>query len=163
MSPSTSDSAVDPVEQLLDMFLYAPIGFLSKSAESVPDLAKRGRTQAANARVIGQFALGTTNTKARKAFAEAEQHVHSFLRIIAESAKPSRSQAPDAASQSGSDGVDDALALRNPMENYDALTAVQIIPLLATATPAELQQISDYEQSHRARKTILTRIRQLQG
>ncbi|MCX6510290.1 MAG: hypothetical protein NT081_05695 [Actinobacteria bacterium] len=163
MSASTSDSTVDPVEQLLDLFLYAPIGFLAKSAESVPDLAKRGRTQAANARVIGQFALGTSNTKARKAFAEAEQHVHAFLKIIAESAAPSRTQASPTASSSGSENNDNSATLAGPIENYDTLTAVQILPLLATLPPAELQQVSDYEHTHRARKTILTRIRQLQG
>ena len=163
MSASARDSAVDPVGQLLDMFLYAPIGFLSKSAESVPDLAKRGRTQAANARVIGQFALGASNAKARKSLADAEQHVHAFLRIIAESANPSRSQDPASASRLGADGVDDASADDGPIENYDALTAVHILPLLATLSTVELQQISDYEQTHRARKTVLTRIRQLQG
>jgi hypothetical protein len=163
VSASTSDSTVDPVEQLLDMFLYAPIGFLSKSAESVPDLAKRGRTQAANARVIGQFALLTTNSKARKAFADAEQHVQAFLKIIAESSSPSRSKVDSASVSSGPDDVGDAADGAGPIGNYDDLTAVQIIPLLATLTPPELQQISDYEQTHRSRKTILTRIRQLQG
>jgi len=163
VSASTSDSTVDPVEQLLDLFLYAPIGFLAKSAESVPDLAKRGRTQAANARVIGQFALGTSNTKARKAIAEAEQHVHAFLKIIAESAAPSRTQASPTASSSGSENNDNSATLAGPIENYDTLTAVQILPLLATLAPAELQQVFDYEHAHRARKTILTRIRQLQG
>ena len=163
MSAPASDSAVDPVEKLLDLFLYAPIGLLSKSAEAVPDLAKRGRTQAANARVIGQFALGSTNAKARKSIADAEQHVQAFFKIIAESAKPSRSQTDATASSSGSVKITEASAHDGSIDNYDALTAVQILPLLATLSPAELQQISDYEQAHRARKTVLARIRQLQS
>ncbi len=163
MSASTSEPASDPVERLLDMFLYAPIGFLSKSAESVPELAKRGRTQAANARVVGQFALGTTNAKARTALAEAQQHVHAFLNIIADSAKPSRSQASAETPSSGAAENDNASVLAGVIADYDALTAVQIFPLLADLSPTELQQISDYEQSHRARKTVLARIRQSQN
>ena len=163
MSAATSESAFDPVEQLLDMFLYAPIGFLSKSAESVPELAKRGRTQAANARVIGQFALGTTNAKARTAFAEAQQHVHAFLKIIAESAKPSRPQTPAETPSSVAGDNDNTSDLAGVIADYDALTAVQILPLLATLSPAELQEVSDYEQDHRARKTVLARIRQSQS
>ena len=161
MSASTSDSAGDSVEQMLDMFLYAPIGFLSKSAESVPELAKRGRTQAANARVIGQFALGATNAKARTAFADAEQHVRSFLKIITESAKPSRPEAPATSSVAAEN--DSTSVLPGAFADYDALTAVQILPLLATLSPVELQQVSDYEQAHRARKTVLARIRQSQS
>ena len=162
MSASKSDSAGDPVEQMLDMFLYAPIGFLSKSADSVPDLAKRGRTQAANARVIGQFALGTTNAKARTAFADAEQHVRAFLKIITESAKPSRSETPAEPSSVAAEKLNTSV-LPGVIADYDVLTAVQILPLLATLSPAELQQVSDYEQAHRARKTVLARIRQSQN
>jgi len=167
VASSASDSAVDPVEQLLNLFLYAPIGLLSKGSEALPDLAQRGRTQASNARVIGQFALGATNTKARQSLSEAEAHLQAFLRIVTESARPSptKSESADASRTAGNNatanasvtGVDDLIA------NYDSLTAAQILPLLAPLPAEQLDRIEIHEQSQRARKTVLSRLRQLRS
>ena len=167
MASSASDSAVDPVEQLLNLFLYAPIGLFSKGSEALPELVERGRTQASNARVIGQFALGATNAKARKSLSDAEAHFQEFLRIVGESARPS-SKASESSSSSSSakkataeasvnHGVDDLV------ENYDNLTAAQILPLLAPLGAEQLERIETYEQSQRARKTVLNRLRQLRS
>lgn len=167
MASSASDSAVDPVEQLLNLFLYAPIGLFSKGSEALPELVERGRTQASNARVIGQFALGATNAKARKSLSDAEAHFQEFLRIVGESARPS-SKASESSSSSSSTtkataeasvnhGVDDLV------ENYDNLTAAQILPFLAPLGAEQLERIETYEQSQRARKTVLNRLRQLRS
>ncbi len=45
---------------------------------------------------------------------------------------------------------------------YDSLAASQVVPRLAGLSPEELAAVSAYESAHRARRTILTRIRQLQ-
>ncbi|CAB4680377.1 unannotated protein [freshwater metagenome] len=167
MASSASDSAVDPVEQLLNLFLYAPIGLFSKGSEVLPELVERGRTQASNARVIGQFALGATNAKARKSLSDAEAHFQEFLRIVGESARPS-SKASESSSSSSSTtkataeasvnhGVDDLV------ENYDNLTAAQILPFLAPLGAEQLERVETYEQSQRARKTVLNRLRQLRS
>ena len=167
MASSASDSAVDPVEQLLNLFLYAPIGLFSKGSEALPELVERGRTQASNARVIGQFALGATNAKARKSLSDAEAHFQEFLRIVGESARPS-SKASESSSSSSSTtkataeasvnhGVDDLV------ENYDNLTAAQILPFLAPLGAEQLERVETYEQSQRARKTVLNRLRQLRS
>ena len=167
MASSASDSAVDPVEQLLNLFLYAPIGLFSKGSEVLPELVERGRTQASNARVIGQFALGATNAKARKSLSDAEAHFQEFLRIVGESARPS-SKASESSSSSSSTkkataeasvthGVDDLV------EDYDNLTAAQILPFLAPLGAEQLERIETYEQSQRARKTVLNRLRQLRS
>jgi hypothetical protein len=168
MAPSGNDSAVNPVEQLLDLFLYAPIGLVSKGSEALPELVKRGRTQASNARVIGQFALGASNAKARKSLSDAEAHLQQFLKIVSESARRSSTQ-PESSTSSASPtknataavsvdhGVDDLI------EAYDSLTATQIFPLLAPLDPEQLDRIETYEQSQRARKTVLNRLRQLRS
>ena len=167
MASSASDSAVDPVEQLLNLFLYAPIGLFSKGSEAFPELVERGRTQASNARVIGQFALGATNAKARKSLSDAEAHFQEFLRIVGESARPSSTASESSSSSSsvekataeasGNHGVEDLI------ENYDNLTAAQILPLLAPLGAEQLDRIETYEQSQRARKTVLNRLRQLRS
>ncbi len=167
MASSASDSAVDPVEQLLNLFLYAPIGLLSKGSEALPELVERGRTQASNARVIGQFALGATNAKARKSLSDAEAHFQEFLRIVGESARPS-SKASESSSSSSSTKKATAEASVNHgvedlIKDYDNLTAAQILPFLAPLGAEQLDRIETYEQSQRARKTVLNRLRQLRS
>ena len=167
MASSASDSAVDPVEQLLNLFLYAPIGLLSKGSEALPELVERGRTQASNARVIGQFALGATNAKARKSLSDAEAHFQEFLRIVGESAHPS-SKASESSSSSSSTKKATAEASVNHgvedlIKDYDNLTAAQILPFLAPLGAEQLDRIETYEQSQRARKTVLNRLRQLRS
>lgn len=167
MASSASDSAVDPIEQLLNLFLYAPIGLLSKGSEALPELVERGRTQASNARVIGQFALGATNAKARKSLSDAEAHFQEFLRIVGESARPS-SKASESSSSSSSTKKATAEASVNHgvedlIKDYDNLTAAQILPFLAPLGAEQLDRIEAYEQSQRARKTVLNRLRQLRS
>lgn len=167
MASSASDPAVDPVEQLLNLFLYAPIGLLSKGSEALPELVERGRTQASNARVIGQFALGATNAKARKSLSDAEAHFQEFLRIVGESARPS-SEASESSSSSSSTKKATAEASVNHgvedlIKDYDNLTAAQILPFLAPLGAEQLDRIETYEQSQRARKTVLNRLRQLRS
>lgn len=168
MAKSTSDNAVDPVEQLLDLILYAPIGLVAKGIDSFPDLAKRGRTNAANARVIGQFALGATNTKARSAIADAEQHIAAFLAIVADSASPKRASARQSSDDQTSSPAESAntsvheSSVDSVISGYDSLTAAQILPLLTELDHDQLEQVELYERSHRARKTVLNRLRQLQ-
>jgi len=164
---SASDSAVDPVEQLLNLFLYAPIGLFSKGSEALPELVERGRTQASNARVIGQFALGATNAKARKSLSDAEAHFQEFLRIVGDSARPS-SKASESSSSSSSTTKATAEASVNHgvedlIKDYDNLTAAQILPFLAPLGAEQLERIETYEQSQRARKTVLNRLRQLRS
>ena len=45
---------------------------------------------------------------------------------------------------------------------YDSLAASQVVPRLAGLSPDELAAVGAYESAHRARRTILTRVRQLQ-
>jgi hypothetical protein len=67
--------------------------------------------------------------------------------------------APDAVVPTGSPPPDPA-ALAIP--GYDSLAASQVVPRLAGLSPDELAAVGAYETSHRARRTILTRVRQLQ-
>ena len=165
MPTSAGENGDELVEQLLDAILYAPIGLIARGVESIPDLAQRGRANAANAKVIGTFALGATNAKARSAIADAESHLAAFLEIVARSASPKRSgtpakhdtSTPSSPSSSTDSGIDDLIA------GYDSLTAAQILPLLAELEPEGRARVESHERSKRARKTILNRLRQLQG
>ena len=47
--------------------------------------------------------------------------------------------------------------------DYDSLAASQVIPRLAGLSAAELEAVQTYESVNRGRKTILSKITQLQG
>ncbi len=51
------DKAKDPVEQLIDLFVYAPVGMLYEYQEVIPQLVRRGKSQVQIARVVGQLAV----------------------------------------------------------------------------------------------------------
>jgi hypothetical protein len=168
MASSASDPAVEPIEQLLDLFLYAPIGLMAKGTDAFPELVERGRTQATNARVIGQFALGASNTKARKSIADAEQHLQAFFKIILESARPSAKKSTSVHDARVADATPESSAtdfesIEDLVPNYDGLTAAQVLPLLVGKSSEDLDRIEGYEQARRSRKTVLNRIRQLRN
>jgi hypothetical protein len=47
----------NPLETLVDLFVYAPIGLLYEHEDVLPRLVKRGRSQVQLARVVGQMAI----------------------------------------------------------------------------------------------------------
>ena len=48
----------NPIEQALDVFVYAPLGLLFSARETIPELAERGRQYVAAARAMGEYAVG---------------------------------------------------------------------------------------------------------
>ena len=55
------ETGPDPVDQLLDILVYAPLGFVVDARRVVPELAEKGRAQAGTARMIGEFAVSWGN------------------------------------------------------------------------------------------------------
>ncbi len=53
----TEDRNQDPLDQLIDLFVYAPVGLLYEYQEVIPKLVRRGRSQVQIARVVGQMAV----------------------------------------------------------------------------------------------------------
>ena len=72
-----------PVDQLLDLFVYAPLGFAMEARKLLPDMIERGRQQVTGqvgmARVIGQFAVQQGQVEATKAVANAQKQAASVL------------------------------------------------------------------------------------
>lgn len=69
-----TDHPRSPFDALLDAVVYAPIGAAFHGPETVSELARKGRGQVANARVIGTFAVQKASVQAR-AWAESAQQV----------------------------------------------------------------------------------------
>jgi hypothetical protein len=155
MTGTTSISGVGkhPVGAMLDVFVFAPIGFVLDARELVPKLAERGRNQVALLKVVGQFAVN-------KGRADADRILKS--KAAEQPASPPPAETPRTAPATRMRATA-AAAAALPINNYDTLSASQIVPRLAGLQPQELAQVAAYENAHRRRRTILGRIAQLEG
>ena len=159
---SETEEVKNPVGAMLDVFVFAPLGFAFDARELLPKLAERGRNQVALLKVVGQFAVN-------KGRADADRILKPKPPV-----SPMPQPAPAAATAPLAPRVRPAAvptvpaapsaeAQALPINNYDTLSASQIVPRLAGLRPEELTSVQAYENSHRRRRTILGRIAQLQG
>jgi hypothetical protein len=154
---------------MLDLFVYAPLGLLMNLDEVVPELVEKGHQQVNMARMFGQFAVRTGTKEARKRVEQAQEQVG--LRPPAGNGPaPARATRPLPASSTVTTAEPAApLAPASPgadelgIPDYDALSASQVVPRLAGLAGEELDAVRRYEAANRGRKTILSKIAQLQS
>ncbi|MDQ1517880.1 MAG: hypothetical protein QOE80_3710 [Actinomycetota bacterium] len=189
-----------PVEQALDLFVYAPVGIALTAAEELPKLIEKGRQrvtgQIGMARMMGQFAVAQGQKEAEKVVRQATERIADMTKPPAPPSRPPSSTtaaasppaapATPAAATPGpavkpaedAPAVTEVVATTGPSTNgssaprppadlaipgYDALSASQVVQRLAGLSPEELEQVRTYETASRGRKTILSRIAQLQA
>lgn len=149
-----------PLDQALDLFVFAPIGLALTARDELPRIIERGRKQVggqvAMAKVLGQFAV----MQGQK---EAEKLVHQAAERFTASPAPTKPAAPGRptapAPRRDPSLTDEGLAI----PGYDSLSASQVLPRLAGLTATELEAVRAYEVASRGRRTILNRIAQLQA
>ena len=173
-----------PIEQALDLFFYAPLGFLMNAQEIVPQLVEKGHQQVVTARMFGKFAVDqapgqlaevqkqvqkvaeqlTARTGARRPAPAAEKPAASS------SAPASNGQATAATQTSAPVSAEPVTtpahgpgAATLAIPDYDSLSASQVVPRLEGLSDRELADVREYESAHRGRKTILNKIDQLQA
>ncbi len=166
----------NPVEQLLELMLYAPIGLLYEYQEVLPKLIKRGRSQVQLARVFGQMAMnqsqgerggsaGDVTTLASTVIARVITDIGSQIGLAPPSpTAPSTSEGtmaaqsdPEADAAGNAGGTGQGL----PIAGYDALTAREVIPLLEELSPEQQSRIRAHETANRNRKTVLAKLDRL--
>jgi len=178
----------DPAEQLLDVFVYAPLGLAMEAAELLPKLADKGRRRVGGkvtvARMVGELAVRQGQRRAEK-LVERFREQQRAARTTGPTPGPSSAgngHGPTATASSGRDSgvrpVPAPASVPAPpgpqasptagvaelaIPGFDTLSASQVIPRLEGLSPEELDAIRLYEEAHRARKTVLTRIDQLRG
>lgn len=177
-----------PLEQALDLFLYAPLGLALTAREELPRLVEKGRKQvhdqATTARLMGEYALqegrrdlgerakkvtdtvsglaGTRRPAPRAAAATSAPVAPSAPSAPAPAPStppPTPAPAPATSAPAGPRPSDDGLAI----PGYDALSASQVVQRLAGLSTEELEAVRAYESATRGRKTILHRVDQLQS
>jgi hypothetical protein len=178
-----------PIEQALDLFFYAPLGLLLNAQEVVPELIEKGHQQVVAARMFGKFAV---HDQAPKMLADVEKQVQKvaeqFSSVAGGRRKPAASAAGSTPAQSppvstpttSTNGSSSVLAPQTSapvaaspahgpaaaglaIPDYDSLSASQVVPRLEGLSTSELAAVESYEAAHRGRKTILSKIAQLQS
>ena len=157
---------------LADLFVYAPIGAAASVVELVPKLARRGRRRVAIARVIGQVAVVKGQEKVGQLLDQFLESPSDESPATATAAAPITTSLPD---PDVDPDVEESIVVRRihptydsneaallAIPDYDSLSASQVVPRLAGLEPDELEAVRQYEAAHRARRTILSRVAQLQ-
>jgi hypothetical protein len=183
---SEPDESKTPLEHVLDVCVYAPLGFALEARSLLPKFVDRGRNQIVLARVVGKYAVRKGSRATESRFNQAQEQVVGVLRLVSsspEDLEPS-SNGGHASSEAPATGVASTNGVHPttrppvtavpPVESsidpstlaihdYDALSASQVVPRLESLTTDELEAVRDYEAGTRGRKTILNKIAQLQS
>lgn len=98
------------------------------------DLTVRFEQHLKNARFIGKIAVDVAQKKIKQCCAASHNSSSKDSNISTEAVEPSNDL---------------------PIENYDALTAKEIVTTLKGCSSAQLLAVFNYENTHRQRRTIL--------
>jgi hypothetical protein len=175
-----------PLERALDVFVYAPVGLALTAAEELPGLIEKGRERVTNqvtmARVVGQFVANQGAQEAGKAVKQAADAL-AGLGIVPGPRPGAQTNGPavsagagggvppagtSSASSISTNGSGDGHAAPAPppddlaIPGYDALSASQVVQRLDGLASGELEAVREYETATRGRRTILSKIAQLQ-
>lgn len=203
------DANKSPLDQALDLLVFAPMGLALTAKDELPQLVEKGRTRVGNqlmiAKMIGQFAVAQGQKEAGKLVEQAgtvASRLGGFPGVPgpgAHAATPTagatgatasaaavtpsvtppatrsatRSAAPPAtanvpsangtsvngATPARSTGSADGLAI----PGYDTLSASQVVQRLGGLSAAELEAVRRYEAGTRSRRTILSKVSQLEA
>jgi hypothetical protein len=156
----------DPIEQLLDLLVYAPLGLVTQLDELLPGLIERGRSQAVMARTIGEFAVRAGSEKVQDRAGGAQRQLETIVRSLLDLAASTLASEP--AREEPTETTDEPIVDRDssedselPIAEYDQRKAAEIVPLLSKLSAEQRSVIAAHETSNRNRRTILNRIQQL--
>ncbi|HEX2381104.1 MAG TPA: hypothetical protein VHI95_00590 [Acidimicrobiales bacterium] len=152
-----------PIDQVVDLFFFAPLGLLMNAEEVVPQLAERGRKQVTLARMMGKYTVKKGRARAENVLVRLQHLADSQARPTSATASangerlaPATTSAPLVPPQHNGE-----VAATLAIPDYDSLSASQVVPRLESLSAGELDAVRAYESSHRGRKTILNKIDQL--
>ena len=173
-----------PLDQALELFVYAPLGLAITARDNLPALVEKGRQQVNNqlavARMMGQYAVAEGEKQMRERVEQVSETVGTLLdqsRGGSESGpaatpptaaadvregsgtEPASASNGKAGGPRGASATGDHLAITG----YDTLSASQVVQRLAGLSAEEREAVRAYEERTRGRRTILSKIGQLQA
>lgn len=182
MTPPAGDRS--PLQRAVDLFLHVPLGVMVTARDELPRLIAKGRQEATGARFIGKMAVGMGQREAGKLVRQATERLADLGLVpdprrstTAPASSPPASahappepaaptpptaapaRAPAASGAAGSGPAVGSLAI----PGYDSLSAPQVVQRLDGLSADELESVRAYETATRGRKTILSRVAQIQS
>jgi len=185
MVVTDDDDSRTPIEQAIEVLVYLPVGFVFEMPRSIPRFIDRGRRQVSQACAIGLETLRLADRDPSGRVTRVREHTAATLRglgvapPVGDGPAPPRTAAPTL-----SVVADPAPTVSDPtpappepatpvgpapdpgslaIPGYDSLSASQVVPRLEGLTGDELETVRTYEHATRGRKTILSKIAQLQA
>src|SRR5262249_32442994 len=154
--------------------------FVSRGRSEIGQRRQQAEGQVSQAKALGEYALEFGGPKLReqveKGIAVALKSAEAVLGGGGGGGGPGMQAAPSTVGQSSEPAAQPAgVEAGEPEEgpkpsattlgipDYDELSASQVVERLDGLQSAELEAIRDYEEAHRARRTILFKIEQLTG
>lgn len=176
MSEHPKTPAELAVEHAVELFVYAPIGLLFEGATLLPQLVEKGKSQVTMARMIGKFAVDQGSREATKAVSKLQDQAAGVLDFLGDTVTPLPEDEPGVAppKPAPTPVATTAKPVRArvakvvrtatlAIPDYDGLSASQVVNRLAGLSVPELRNVQLYETANRGRKTILSKVAQLQG
>ena len=173
-----NDVEKSPVDELLDVIVFAPLGLALVARDQLPALIERGRKQWAEqstlARMMGQYAIKEARKDATKRFRDIAETLSTLSgpptapatapkpKPTATSATPAKPAAAPAPAAAPVDTEPAPSSAHLAIPGYDTLSASQVVQRLAGLTADELDAVRAYEEATRGRRTILSKVAQLQ-
>lgn len=181
MSPN-GRTGQEPVDRIIEVALFAPLGLLAAVREELPGWVQKGRQQLAAqvplARAVGELAVRHGSKQARQSLDRLRRQADDLLsdmgggRAPADGPDPHEADFEQEEEVVGPDedwarptpgGVDSPEAGELPIPGYDTLSASQVVQRLPGLSMEELEAVRSYELAGRARKTVLLRVAQLRA
>jgi hypothetical protein len=152
--------------------------FVSRGRSEIGQRKHQAEGQVSQAKALGEYAIGFGAPKVRdrveKGIAVALKGAEAVLGGVGEggnaipgpaaspTTQPSEPPVPSPGKQTGRDegGAKPSVTTLG-IPDYDELSASQVVERLEGLQPSELEAVRDYEEAHRARRTILFKIEQL--
>ena len=150
-----------PLGRVLDLAVYAPVGVLVELRERLPGRVRQRRQAFENrvqlARFIGQIAVQQGQKELAKRLHPAP------VPGIVTTAEPALIATGPIATVSMVLPVEVPVeAVNLPIAEYESLAAIHVVERLGSLRPDELEAVRSFEQGHRARRTVLAKVTQLQ-
>jgi hypothetical protein len=189
--PARDPEPRTPLDRLLDLALYGPVGLAFAARDLLPELADRGRRQLEArfraARMVGRLAVKEGTRQADRAVRRLADEAGAVVRGagLAPSVRPvgvddagtggagdgTRAAEDDTGAAPAPDDIPAGGAPETPppdpgelsIPGYDTLSASQVVQRLPGLSPEELEAVRTYELAGRARKTILHKVAQLKA
>jgi hypothetical protein len=138
--------APKPIELFLDVFVYAPVGFLVEAPRLVPELVETGRQRLEAAAGMGRLAMYVGSR-----------------RLTGRGSSTTDAVRPPVASQERTESPVEVTEPETelPIAGYDQLAASQVVARLGDLDAGALAAVERYELAHRARRTVLSKVAQL--